>query len=692
MPHLPITSLSDPVSAIPLIGPSHLPKLKKLGIVTVENLLHHYPFRHYDAATTATIATCQEGETVSLTGTVLFIKNSYLRSGKTMQRGQFSDGTGILTITWFNQPFLVKTFTAKPHLAVSGTIKKFGNQLTLSSPQYEFITTSANTPLTTKQLAPKEPSKHIHTNRLVPIYPETAGISSKWLRSRIHWLLSSLPHIPDWLPTLVSTNNHLITLDQALRQIHFPDNITLLNRAKARLEFDELFTYQLIAHSIKQSHAQLPNAYPISYTNQLQTFLKQIPFTLTPDQDAVTKTVLADMNGPHPMNRLIQGDVGSGKTVIAAAAAYVAATKKVTTIIMAPTQVLAKQHYHTFIKWLKPLGCSIGLVTAAHKHIPPHADIIIGTHALLHKPLPLNCGLVIIDEQHRFGVNQRNLLINQDSPPHLLTMTATPIPRTIALTLYSHLDISVITTMPPGRKPVKTWVIPAAKRQASYHWLEEQVHAGHQVYIVCPLINPSEHDQLSHIKAAETEYETLSKSIFPNLRLGLIHGGCKPADKNKVLEQFHQGNIDILVATPVIEVGIDISNATVMVIEAADRFGLASLHQLRGRVGRSHHQSYCLLFPGNNNPTTTARLKHLETVHSGLKLAEIDLKLRGPGDLFGTKQSGYIDLKIASLNNLSAIEMTHQAAEMLLGQDPHLSKHPTVKQRLIQHMHLLRPN
>ncbi|MFH0943140.1 MAG: ATP-dependent DNA helicase RecG [Candidatus Beckwithbacteria bacterium] len=615
------------LSNIPFVGPAYALRLNKLNISTPQDLLNHYPARYQDL-------------THSAIGTIVSSRNLYTRSGKTLQKIIIQTKTSNQELTFFNQPFLIKTLTP-------------GTKISFVGNDYEII----------------KGQELIHTNRLVPVYPETAGVSSKWLRSRIYYLLNNQPLPNDWLPQSIKTKYQLINLDKALHQIHFPQNQTQIDQATKRLSFNELFLLQLEARERKKAWQKKSLSHQLSVNQEkVLKLIASLPFTLTAGQNRCLKEILTDLKKPVPMNRLLQGEVGSGKTVIAAIAGYVSYLNGLDTILMAPTEILANQHFQTLKTILKPVGLKIELITASQKPKKNlSANLYVGTHALLHRPLNLSkVGLVVIDEQHRFGVAQRAQLVAQSKLiPHLLTMTATPIPRTIALTLYSDLDLSVLDEMPEGRQTITTWVVPQTKRLSAYHWIESEILAHNsQAFIVCPLIEPSEKEALQDIKAVTQEFNQLN-SIFNKLKLGLIHGRLKNKAKNDLLAKFQANKLNILVATPVIEVGIDIPNASIMVIENADRFGLAQLHQLRGRIGRNNQKSYCLIFTQNSNPKVLSRLKQLEILNQGQKLAELDLKLRGPGDLYGLKQHGFLQLKLASLTDQALISQVNQAVSSL---------------------------
>lgn len=660
--------LDQPISKIPGVGAHHADLLHKLDVFTAKDLIHHYPFRYEDRDATQNLSLLNDGDIATVSGSIENISNIRTRTGKTMQKGIFlTSDDELLEVVWFNQPYLVTTLKKFKALTLSGKIKRFRDTLTLQSPIWE-----------AQQRIDQE---SLHTNRLVPIYHTTQGITNKWLRGKIAWLLKqSLPQ--DFLDEDIITNNQLEYWSSAIHAIHFPPTSDALVAAKKRLSFDELLLWQLRARINKRVWLDTQVSPDLSITNaQLQLFLDSLPFTLTSAQMKVLSEIRLDLTKIQSMNRLIQGDVGSGKTVLAAFACYIAACNSLPSVVMAPTESLALQHAKTLADLLNPLGISINTQTRSQKKIEHSAQLFVGTHALLHRPLPDKIGVVVIDEQHRFGVKQRAQLLDRHPAPHVLSMTATPIPRTIALTLYADLDISILDELPPGRITIKTWVVPPSKRKGAYEWITKQLNDhGSQAFIVCPLIEDSENSQLAEVKAVETEYAILKNEVFTQHKLGLVHGRMSSKQKNAALEAFKNHETDILVATPVIEVGIDIPNATIMVIEGAQRFGLAQLHQLRGRVGRGSKESYCLLFASDGK--TSKRLKYLETINSGFELAELDMKLRGMGDLYGVKQSGAIDLKIASLQDTQLISATYEAAGDILAKDPDLSDHSELKLKI----------
>ncbi len=492
----------------------------------------------------------------------------------------------------------------------------------------------------------------------------------------------------------------MLSIPDAINKIHYPKNWEDVRKARERIGFDELFFVSLATQKTRIEWNKKTLVKPLKITSKdLNTFIKKLPFKLTRAQRKVIDEVITDIKGNQPMNRLIQGEVGSGKTVVAALVAYLIYKNGLRTLFMAPTEILAFQHFETISKLMEPFGIKVGIYTGSRKfskgkgeggkgkekkelypsRLTLNPNVIIGTHALLSAKIDIpNVGLVIIDEQQRFGVEQRSLLRSKGELPHFLTMTATPIPRTIALTLYGDLDLSVIDEMPKDRIKVKTYVVPEKKRMDAYKFIEKHIKNGDQAYIITPLIELSE--TLTTAKAAVEEFNKLKSKIFPKLNLGLLHGRMKGKEKSAVMDEFKKGKLDILVSTSVVEVGVDVANATIIVIEGADHFGLAQLHQLRGRVGRGIKQSYCLLFTESRE--TTSRLKNLEKIDSGLKLAELDLKIRGSGEVFGSKQSGRFEFKIASFSDLEMVEKTRRLAKELLQDNPTLDKYPAIAAKL----------
>ncbi len=635
-------------------------RLEKLNIFTYHDLLYHLPTRYEDYSLISKINRLQEGELVTIQGNVIKYSNTYTRSRKTIQKVRIADETGETDLTWFNQPFIVRNLNEGDILSVSGKVEIFAKKPTLISPVYELFN-----------------GVTVHTGRIVPIYSETRGVSSKWLRKQISLLLEDL-EIPDFLPQVILHDHQLQELNESLHQIHFPRNLDETDNARRRLSFDEVFLIQLSALQRKKEWQNMKIGPKITITEEkMDQFKNALPFTLTPSQERVIDDILSDFSKTQPMNRLLQGDVGSGKTVVAAAGIYAAFLNHYQSALMAPTEILAQQHFKTLSQFLAPFSIKVGLATSSTKlEKNKKYDVYVGTHALVAKAVDFTkLGFVVIDEQQRFGVEQRSILREKGENPHVLTMTATPIPRTIALTLYGELDSSYLTDMPKGRKSIKTWLVPNEKREGAYQWIEKEIiEKKSQVFIICPFIEQSENMQT--VKAATLEFDRLKMEVFPNLKLAMLHGKLKAKEKDSVLTSFREKAFDILVATPVVEVGIDIPNATVMLIEGSERFGLSQLHQLRGRVGRGEKQSYCLLFTDSTNENSILRLKAMETMSHGAALAEFDLKMRGPGELYGTKQSGTRMLKIASFSDTRLLDEAKRAAIRIF---PELSSHKELK-------------
>lgn len=645
-------------------------KLEKLGIRTLRDFLFHLPSRYDDLRLIAKIGQIQAGEIVTIQGDVIEINNVFTKRWKRLVKARIADETGEISVTWFNQPFIARVLHKGDKVSLAGKVEYFGYQLTIQSPEYEII---GSQPL-------------LHTGRLVPVYPETQGLTSKWIRRQTYKILQdNKQNILEYIPDSILRKNSLETIITAFEAIHFPQTTTQTMQARRRLAFDELFLLQLASMQRKQAwdEEKVGPMFSIdSHRSTIESFKQTLPFTLTNAQQQTVEDMFTDMAKKKPMNRLLEGDVGSGKTVVAAIAMYMTVLNGYQAVIMAPTEILANQHFESIKRILDPLGIKIALATGSTKYKgDKDVNILVGTHAVLSKNISfVKLGLVVIDEQQRFGVAQRGFLREKGMNPHVLTMTATPIPRTIALTMYGDLDLSILDEMPQGRKAIKTWLVPQEKRTPGYSWMEKEIQENHsQAFIICPFIEESE--SMQTVKAATKEFERLQKEIFPTLRLGLLHGKMKGKEKDEVLAQFREKQFDILVSTPVVEVGIDIPNATIMVIEAAERFGLAQLHQLRGRVGRGEKQSYCLLFTEAKNAQTIERLKAMETTFSGPALAEIDLRLRGAGELYGTKQHGTQMLKVADFSDISLIQEAKNAAKEIF---EHLSHYPLLSEKVNQ--------
>ena len=686
-------TLDTPITKLPRINEKYLKKLNKLGINNVRDLLFHFPHRYNDFSNIKNINQLKVGEIVTIQGKILKINNHYtFKRRMTLTEASIQDKTGNVRVIWFNQPFLIKNLKEGKLISLSGKYAMGPKGPYLSNPNYELLNLYKTT---------------THTAGLVPIYPETMGLHSRFLRYYIKLILPSIVLLKEFLPTDILKKHNLQNIQTALRNIHFPTNLKLADEAKKRFTFEELFLLQLFV--LKQKiRLQRENAFKIIFDkNLIQKFVKNLPFRLTDAQRKSLWEIIQDMEKSKPMNRLLQGDVGSGKTVVAAAAALETAKKGFQVAFLAPTEILAQQHFKQIKNLLKDFDIEIGLLTGSSKKINKKTKIIIGTHALLQKSVKFdNLALVIIDEQHRFGVEQRATLLRESTQiktqintkiPHLLSMTATPIPRTLALTVYGDLDVSLINEMPKNRQKIITKIVPPNERKQAYEFIKREIKTGRQAFVICPRIessiqppeSPLLEGQLkistskllwAEVKAVKQEYEKLSKEIFPDLKIAMIHGKIKAKEKDKIMSDFRNKKTDILLSTSVIEVGIDIPNATVIIIEGADRFGLAQLHQFRGRVGRDKHQSYCLLF--STSGEATARLRAMQKYDNGFDLAEKDMEIRGPGQFYGLAQSGMPDLAMASLNNLELIKTVRHEALELFKKDFHLKSYPFLLEKL----------
>jgi ATP-dependent DNA helicase RecG len=579
------------------------------------------------------------------------------------------DGSGFLTAVWFNQAYLERVFKRGQRLIVHGKVGRYGGgPLQLQVKDYE--------------IAEEGEDETLHTGRLVPVYRLTQGLTQRPLRVLVKRLLDGYAHlVPEPLPEALRVRHGLLGISAALRAGHFPQTGDEHDAARRRLVFDDFFLLQLGLAIRRQRQGRQRGLSMKPEGTLARRLLQALPFSLTSAQERVWREIRTDMAEPYPMNRLIQGDVGSGKTVVAGLAVLTAIEAGYQTAFMAPTEILAEQHRLTLGGLLRPLGVDVALLTNAVKG-KARADLlaaaasgeigcVVGTHALVQEGVRFKkLGLVVVDEQHRFGVAQRATLRGKGESPDVLVMTATPIPRTLALTLYGDLDVSVIDELPPGRKPVVTVARPEGKRRAIYDFLREQVVAGRQVYVVCPLVEESE---VTDLRAATEMAERLQQVVFPELRVGLLHGRMGGTDKERVMRELKEGGIQILVSTTVIEVGIDVPNASVMLIEHAERFGLSQLHQLRGRVGRGPWKSYCILLTGARSEDARRRITAMTATHDGFRIAEVDLTLRGPGDFFGTRQSGLPEFRVADLlRDAAVLEEARRDAIALVQRDPRL--------------------
>ena len=679
-------TLQSPVTVLPRVTANTATKLGRLGVNTVHDLLYLLPRRHNDFGHMRKVSQLEADVEQTVMVSVWEAREVQLGKRTRATEAVVGDETGNLRVVWFNQPYLARKLPPGTRLVLSGRVSVYRGTAVMESPEQEVV---------------RDGEDLIHTGRLVPVYPLTEGLTPRSVRTLVRGALDTwLPLVTDPVPAEVRRRAELPDLTAALFQSHYPDDVEAQEKARRRLAFDELFKMQLYVFSRRREWRDAGGALRVVGGRQLvDAFLARLPFPLTGAQARTLGEVLGDMESDKPMSRLLQGEVGSGKTVVALAALLAAAADGYQGAFMAPTEILAQQHFRSISTLLgglprpvdnahwfsvdmpplsKPLsvGLLIGGQSAKQKRevqqmvARGELDMVVGTHALAQRDVEApRLALAVVDEQHRFGVMQRASLRQKGGTPHLLVMSATPIPRSLALTLYGDLDLSVLDEMPPGRQKVKTSRVYEDRRMGAYGFLRAQVKEGRQAFVICPLIDESDTLQT---RAATTEFERLSAEVFPDLSLGLLHGRMSLRDKEAVMERFYRGEVDILVSTPVVEVGIDNPNATVMLIGGAERFGLAQLHQFRGRVGRGQYPSYCLLLSDSRSPVAIERLRVLERVDNGFKVAEEDLKFRGPGDFFGTRQSGLPELRQARLSDHDILAAARREATLLLNDDPKL--------------------
>ncbi|MFZ6017699.1 MAG: ATP-dependent DNA helicase RecG [Nitrospirota bacterium] len=667
------------------VGPHRARLLGRLGIKTVKDALYYLPYRYEDRSNLRKISNLRYGNVETVSGRVVSAEVISL-PGRNLKIFELliNDGSGLLKGKWFNQPFMKKNFEVGHEVVLCGTIKRnpyWGIGFEMDNPEYEIMSDDGDS--------------LIHTNRIVPVYRVTSGLSVRQVRSIIFNLINTcIKDVRDPIPVEILRRNGLRGLSESLLQVHFPDagvDIEPLNRGVSdfhrRLSFDELFMLELGLAVIKRENVLEKGIAFNPEGRLLKRLIEMLPFRLTRAQEKVFSDILNDMKRPHPMNRLIQGDVGCGKTAVALMAMTVAAECRYQSALMAPTEILAEQHYINIHRMIEDLGLKICLLTGSKKDRPlkeiasGEIDIVVGTHALIQEGVVFkNLGLVVIDEQHRFGVMQRALLRKKATAPDVLVMTATPIPRTLALTLYGDLDYSVIDELPPNRRPVTTLLFNHRQKDHIYRLIREEVKKGRKVYVVYPIIEESEKSDLRSAIKGKNAFE----KFFPEFKVGLLHGRIKPQDREEIMASFKQGEIDILVSTTVIEVGVDVPNATLMLIIHAERFGLAQLHQLRGRVGRGSQQSYCILVAYEPyREEARKRLNIMVRSDDGFRIAEEDLNIRGPGEFFGTRQSGIPDLRIANIvRDAKLLNVARREAFSLIERDPDLKGFPLLRKSL----------
>ena len=681
-------SLTSSVEVLPRVSTAIAGRLRKLGVTTIRDLLYLFPRRHNDFGSLCSVANLRMEAEQTVAVSVWEARETMLGGRMRSTEAVVGDDTGNLRVVWFNQPHLAKRLRPGTRLALSGRVTLFRDAPVMQSPEYEPMQSAEDM---------------IHTGGLVPVYPLTDGLTPRNLRRLVKAALDGWGSLlEDPLPETMRQRTGLLPLAQAIRQAHYPQDPESQDMARRRLAFDELFIMQMFVFSRRREWRESGGAPPLSRDQGvLDALTSRLPFSLTSAQGKALDEILSDMEGERPMSRLLQGDVGSGKTVVALAALLSAVANDRQGAFMAPTEILALQHFRSIAELVKGAGSSAdgdALLTFELPSLPRPVslglllgsqparqkreiqammsqgalDMVVGTHALLQQNADLpRLGLAVVDEQHRFGVMQRASLRHKGETPHLLVMSATPIPRSLALTLYGDLDLSVLNEQPPGRQPIRTYNVAPERRRDAYEFVRRQVALGRQTFVVCPLIEESD---VLQTRAATTEFHRLSTEVFPDLTLGLLHGRLPLRDKEDVMGRFQRGELDVLVSTPVVEVGIDNRNASVILIDGADRFGLAQLHQFRGRVGRGEHASYCMLMSDHPSVEAKERLEVMERLSDGFAVAEEDLRFRGPGDYFGTRQSGLPDLRMARLSDQDLLALARQEAAALLRDDPALER------------------
>lgn len=657
--------INESIQYVKGIGPKKAEKLNKLGIYTIKDLLYYFPRQFEDRSIIKKIAQLEDEEKVTVKALITNIESYTPKKGMTITRIDVKDDTGFAKLTFFNREYIKNTFRVGDSILAFGKVKKNGRFVELNSCELEYLSAS-----------PK------NIGKLVPVYPLSYGVTNKDIMNTVRMVFESKDiKIPEYMPEYILKKYRLCGIEYAIKNIHFPKDKESLKIALYRLIFEELLVLQLGLFMYKGGSSD-EKGILFKRNQRLDEVLKSLPFSLTRAQNRALNEIIDDMCSEKVMNRLVQGDVGSGKTVVALLALAECVFNGYQGALMAPTEILAQQHYESFTETFEDIGINVELLTGSvtkkqkegilQRAKDGEIDILIGTHALIEDNVEFkNIGLVITDEQHRFGVRQRGKLSSKGESPDILVMTATPIPRTLALILYGDLDISIIDELPPGRQPIETIAVEKKKRGKVYNSLvRREVDKGRQVYIVCPLVEESE--TLDITSATETA-EEIKRDFFPDLRVGLLHGKMKPSEKDTIMTAFKNHELDILVSTTVIEVGVNVPNSTLMIIENAERFGLAQLHQLRGRVGRGKHQSYCVLIYGSNSEVCRKRMNIMEETNDGFKISEKDLEIRGPGEFFGTMQHGIPELKVANLfKHMKILKTVQQEARIIIGEDPTL--------------------
>jgi ATP-dependent DNA helicase RecG len=678
-------TLQDNIELVKGVGAQTATKFARLGIETVEDLIYFLPRRYEDFASVVSIGDIKPGH-ITVKARPESVSSKRVKRGLHITEAVLSDGHDKIRAVWFNQPYRAAQLDSKEVFVFTGTYDFQRNRYVLNNPSAEKVSELKN-----------EEGESVD-GKIIPVYPETKGLKSHTIRQVVDNLLPLMSVLPETLPSELVKREKIISHSQALMWLHAPDTQEQIEQAKERFAFEELFELLLASLLNKHDNATLP-AWHIPFDKDIaKEFVDRLPFKLTDAQRRSAWEIVQNFEAGEPMNRLLQGDVGSGKTAVAAMAAFLASRQGYQTALMAPTEILASQHAETLANLLEPFNLRVGLLIGAvkpklkkvlYEHLENgEIDIVVGTHALIQEAVKFHkLGFVIIDEQHRFGVKQRaELLTKSERMPHLLAMSATPIPRSLALTVYGELDISILDELPAGRKPIQTQIHSPNSRAQLYERIDKEIADGRQAYVLCPLVNAGE-GEAAELKSVETEYRRLQNSIFKHRRLGMLHGQLKSEEKEAVMRSFATGEIDLLVCTTVVEVGVDVPNATIMLIEGADRFGLAQLHQLRGRVGRGAYQSYCYLVPSTSNKPSQ-RLREMENSNDGFYLAEKDLELRGPGEIYGRMQHGQLNLSIASLADTRLVRRARLAAETCIKDNLNLIQYPRLQRRVNRYRRL----
>ncbi|MDB5238209.1 MAG: recG [Candidatus Kaiserbacteria bacterium] len=706
---------TDVVSKHFRLTKEQLAALKRLGVITIADLLRHFPVRFESAGISTHAKNLVPGSKVTLFGTLSKLKAKKLwKSRRAITEGWFEDATAKVKVMWFNQPYIASYVPQDSAVKVTGTVGGSAERPYITNPEVEAVPVGMVPEGLFEREAPEEVPK------IFPVYPESRGITSRWFFHALERVFAAGVHtkLEDPIPMKIREQYHLPELSTALIWIHAPEKHTHAEAARKRFAFEEIFAIQ-IARAQERHENSLEPSFPLQHADEhVHRFLNTVPFPPTGAQRRAMSDIFKDFSKPNPMARLLEGDVGAGKTLVAAASAYAVVTSRppgrtsgtLQVAYMAPTEILAQQHFQSFIEYFKDVPINIALLTGSGcKKYPSKlkrgaaTDIsraqllkwvaggeiamLVGTHALIQKAVKFqHLALCVVDEQHRFGTKQRRALAHKgDAAPHFLSMTATPIPRTLALTIYGDLDLSVLDELPPGRAKITTKIVTPKGRAEAYEAVRAELKKGRQAYVICPRIDEPDPDKINAVqaKSVKAEAERLQRDVFPEYEIGLLHGAMKPTEKDAVMRDFTRGDIKILVATSVVEVGVNVPNATAIMIEGAERFGLAQLHQLRGRVMRSSHPPVCFLLPETKSEISMKRLKALETSDDGFKLAEADLESRGSGDLYGRKQWGVSDLGMEALKNVKLIQAAREEAQKLVEKDPTLARHPALAARAL---------